>query len=111
MLFILATTLLGACGASVTTAPLNAAPRDLHAKPIGDVTIYKGNVPSDTLAITLINVDPHESVEIADLIPVAQAKAADLGCDGLVIGAATGKSQSGGYSFTCVVQREKSAQP
>lgn len=98
------------CGTSVTYAPMNAAPRPPTPKKSAlEVEVFTTQVPSrpyvEVFSMEGQKESQYSSAESADMIAAMRAKAAELGCDGLVTGGVTRSeaTATGGNSATATI--------
>lgn len=99
-LYLAALALFAGCAATtVDVTPLHPSPRALAARPPATVMIYKTEAPTGAIEIYRLDAQDGSADERAAAL---RAKAAELGCDGLVVHVETaterrdeGQSQTG----------------
>jgi hypothetical protein len=97
------------CAMEVTTTPINAPPSAMTARTPDSVELFASGPPTRThVDVALIQAQPNSTTiddSAANLIAALRARAASIGCDGLVvtqIDRAQGR-QLQSASGTCVV--------
>lgn len=86
---------LTACGTSITRTDLNPAPRPLAARPASSVEVFTSGAPARPhVDVALLEAEESSSWSTAstgDMIGSLRARAASIGCDAVVISAATSR--------------------
>jgi hypothetical protein len=94
---------LAACAPSVTTVPLNPNPRPLARSAISVEIFAAGQPPAGYVEVALIEATARRGdTKMPELVAVVRRRAAELGCDGLVlIGPRTTEGDEG-LSTMCI---------
>jgi hypothetical protein len=83
------TLLLAGCGTSVRYTPLNRAPRAMSARPPGSVRLYTSGRPvGPYVDVGLLEAQQDSGFSpdgTAEIIAALRVRAAELGCDALII--------------------------
>ena len=110
---ILTTVFICSCGTSVKVASLNDSPRALSAKDSKDVVLY--TIVPDKKFVEVKLLEARQEVftndDIDQVIQKMRARAAELGCDGVIIRGKSdeyvsgeyGGKQLSGYTGVCIV--------
>ncbi|GAB4558423.1 MAG: hypothetical protein Tsb0020_03390 [Haliangiales bacterium] len=90
VMILASATLFAACGTSVHATRLNHAPRPMQPRPVESVEVYaSGPPPRATIDIAFLEAEQASSWSMdktPELISELRHKAAELGCDAVVIG-------------------------
>lgn len=110
---LLAIALISSCGTAVKVASLNDSPRALSAKSEKDVAIYTIVPEKKFVEVKLLEArqEVFTNDDIDQVIQKMRAKAAELGCDGVIIRGKSdeyvsgqyGGKQLSGYTGVCIV--------
>jgi hypothetical protein len=113
----LLTLLLSACGPWVNATALNPSPRTLSSRSAGSVDVYSSGPPARPhvdVALLEVGKGDDNSGGTSQMIQTLRQKAADMGCDGVVVGGMTTRARSGHVPFdfgdrtvhgTCIVYK------
>jgi hypothetical protein len=111
LLAVLSFLATAACGTSITSMPLNPPPRPMPPRAPEDVHVYTSGRPARNYHEIAVLESQQESKysfdDSADVFGKMRAKAAQMGCDGLVVLGANdalhGRRTLHGYRGTCIV--------
>jgi len=85
--------LAGGCGTTISVTPINPAQRQLRARPPEAVEIFSsGPPPRPHLDIAYLEAEQETHLSFdntPEFIAMLRSRAADMGCDGLVLGGLT----------------------
>ncbi|HUJ62747.1 MAG TPA: hypothetical protein VLX92_29800 [Kofleriaceae bacterium] len=100
---LLLSALLGGCAASAASTPLAAPPHEMPARAVGSVEVFVGSQPPRPhLDVALVTVKRGQA-SIDDMVAVMRGRAAELGCDALVIAGGFGRNGIEGLVGGCAV--------
>ncbi len=89
---VIAATIVG-CGTSIETTSLSSAPRPLYQRDPATVELYSSGAPTrphvDFALLRADQVNGGSSADTGEMVTQLRAQAAKMGCDAIVLGAAT----------------------
>jgi hypothetical protein len=83
------------CGTSIGVTPLNTSPRPLQARAPGDVEVFTTSAPPysyvDVAYLEAEQSSEMSSDDMPEFIAKLRVRAAEIGCDGLILGGQTNR--------------------
>jgi hypothetical protein len=111
---VLLTLTLAACGTTITQTGINPAPHPMTARPIDSVEVFTSTAPTRPhIDVAILEAKQSSTFSVdrmPEIITELRKRAAEIGCDGLVIngpnnsvvGDRYGTSTLHGYNGTCI---------